>query len=180
MKKNIIAALLILVLASFGVYAADPSPSSFDVTTTVAGINLMKLTTAEFTQTSPGQFASATAYTGPLTISTYGSQTFSAWLSTMSNSRSGYKVTMTATAMKSSVQDQADAYINYTVTVNTKSITTNNASSTPASVDVITVTSLTGLAKQSHQIALTVDQTSFEAALEGSYSGTVTFTYTTT
>jgi hypothetical protein len=180
MKKNIVAALLILALAGFGVYAADPSPSSFDVTTTVAGINLMKLTIAEFTLTTPTQFGSATAYTGPLEITTYGAQTFSAWLSTMSNSRSGYKVTMTATAMKSTIQDQADAYINYTVTVNTKSITTNNTTSTPTSIDVITVGTLSGLAKQSHQIALTVDQTSFEAAVEGSYSGTVTFTYTTT
>lgn len=180
MKRNIAAALLILALASFAVYAADPSPASFDVTTTVPGINLMKITTAQFTQTTPAQFASATAFTGPLAITTHGSQTFNAWLSTMSNSRSGYKVTMTATAMKSSIQDQADAYINYTVTVNTKSITTNNASSTPASIDVITVTSLTALSKQSHKIALTVDQASFQSAVEGSYSGTVTFTYTAT
>jgi hypothetical protein len=41
MKKNIIAALLILALAGFGVYAANPNPSSFDVTTIVSGINLI-------------------------------------------------------------------------------------------------------------------------------------------
>lgn len=181
MKKHIIAALTIFLLIGFGAYAANPGPSSFDITTNVQGINKMKITTAEFTQTAPGQFDSATAYTGPLAITTYGAQTFSAWLSTMSNNRSGYTVTMTATAMKSEIAEQADSYINYTVTVNSKAITTNNGgASTPASQDVITVTSLTGLAKQSHQIALSVDQTSFEAAVEGSYSGTVTFTYTAT
>jgi hypothetical protein len=96
----------------------------------------------------------------------------------MSNNRAGYKVTMTATAMKSTLQDQADAYINYTVTVNSKTITTTDATSNPASQDVITVASLAGLSSQSHAITLSVDQTSFEAAVQGSYTGTVTFTYT--
>lgn len=178
--KRFLLILSILLVVTLGVCVAAPGPSSFDVTTTVSGINKMKITAAEFTGTAPGQFDLATAYEGPLAITTHGVQSFSAWLSTMSNNRAGYTVTMTATAMTSEIAEQADSYINYEVTVNSQSITTTNTSSNPASVAVITVASLTGLAKQSHQIALTVDQTSFDAAVEGEYSGTVTFTYTAT
>lgn len=175
MKKNIIAVLLVITLASFAAFAVDPA--SFDVTTNVSGINKMKITTSTFSGT-PAQFDSAAAFTG-LSVTAYGAQTMSAYLSTMSNSRSGYKVSMAASAMKSSITDQADAYINYTVSVNSQSVTTNGAASvTP--VDVVTVTSLSGLSSESHPISLTVDQTSFEAAVEGSYTGTVTFTYTAT
>lgn len=79
---------------------------------------------------------------------------------------------MSATAMKSTITGQADSYINYTVTVNTKSVTTNKGTAV-APVDVITVNSLTGLAVQSHQIALTVDQTTFDTAVQGSYTVSV-------
>ena len=85
---------------------------------------------------------------------------------------------MTATAMKSTV-GSVDAYINYTVAANNKSITTNGATAV-AGVKVIEVTSLSGLGVESHLITLTVDATTFNAAVEGSYSGTVTFEYKTT
>ena len=137
----------------------------------------MKITAAKYTSTTPSNFDSAAAFTGPLGVTTSGTQTFNAWLSTMSNNRTGYTVSMSATAMKSTVSGQADSYINYTVTVNTKSITTNKGTAV-SPVDVITVTSLSALAVQSHKIALSVDQTTFNAAVQGSYSGTVTFTYT--
>jgi len=177
MKKNIVAVLLVIALSTVFIFAAtNPPATSFDVSTNVSGINKMKITTAAFTGTTSSSFDSATAYTGPLAVTAAGSQTFSAYLSTMSNNRVGYKVTMGATAMSSTVSS-ATAYINYTVSVNNKSLTTNNGT-TVAPVEVITVASLTGLASQSHQIALSVDATSFDAAVEGSYTGTVTFTYT--
>lgn len=178
MKKNIIAVLLVIALSTVAAFAAtNPANSSFDVKTNVGGINKMKITTAAFPANgNPSAFDSAAAFTGPLVVSASGAQTFSAYLSTMSNNRVGYKVTMSATAMSSTVSS-ATAYINYTVGVNNKSLTTAGATAvTP--VEVITVSSLTGLASQSHQISLSVDATSFDAAVEGSYSGTVTFTYT--
>lgn len=176
MKKFFVTAILALALAGVALYA-DPITSTFDVQATVQGINKMKITAAKFTGTAPGQFDSATAFTGPLGITAPGSQTFSAYLSAMSNNRKGYTVSMSATPMKSSITGLADAYINYTVTVNNKSITTTG--SQPASdVDVITVSSLTGLSVQSHKIALSVDSGTFNAAVQGQYSGTVTFTYT--
>ena len=180
MKKNLIV-LLVIALVTVGLFAADPTNASFQVTADVSGINLMKITTAKYEGSSPTDFANNTTvpiYAGPLSVTASGAQTLSAYISTMSNSRSGYHVTMTATAMKSTV-GSVDAYINYTVAANTKSITTNGATAV-AGVKVIEKTSLSGLAVESHLITLTVDQTTFDAAVEGSYSGTVTFEYKTT
>lgn len=85
---------------------------------------------------------------------------------------------MSATAMASAVTGQATAYIDYTVTVNGQSITTDGATIvTP--VDVITVPSMAGLGSQSHKLSINVDQAKFDAAVEGTYTGTVTFVYTT-
>ena len=176
MKKNIGAVLLVIALSTAAAFAVDPA--SFQVQTAVSGINKMKITAAAFPSNgTPSTFDSAAAFAGPLTVTTSGAQTFSAYLSTMSNNRVGYKVTMSATAMTSAVTDQATAYINYTVGVNSKSLTTAGAT-VVSSVEVINVASLAGLASQSHPISLSVDQASFDAAVEGSYSGTVTFTYT--
>lgn len=173
MKKSLLLVVLALICTTL---AAAPGPSSFDVSTVVQGINKMKLTTSQFTG-SPGQFDDAVAYTGPLQVSTYGNQTFSAYLSTISNNRKGYKVSMGATAMASTESGQPTSYIDYTVTVNGQSLTTNGATGV-GTVDVINVSSMAGVASQSHQISLSVDQASFEAAVEGMYTGTVTFTYT--
>ncbi len=174
MKKNLIA-LLVIALVSVGLFA-DPTTSTFNVETSVKGINEMKLTTTKFTGTTKSALDGLTAYTGPLSVTTYGDQNFTAYISTLSNSRVGYTVTMSATAMA----DDA-ASIHYTVTANGESVDTSNAQNGPGSdakVIIDTLTSgMTGVASQSHLITLTVDQTSFEAAVEGEYSGTVTFTW---
>jgi len=160
MKKKITIALAITLILSVGLlFAGNPAPASFDVTTNVAGINRLKITTTAFSG-NPAQFDAADAF-----------------LSTLSNNRQGYTVTMGATAMTSEVSGQATSYINYTVSANGSSVTTNGATAVPA-VTVIDQGPLTGLTAQSHQIALSVDQTSFDAAVQGSYTGTVTFTYT--
>jgi len=99
-------------------------------------------------------------------------------MSTISNSRSGYTVDMDATAMVSPGSPAA-SYIDYTVTVNSISLTTDGA--TPvAGETVLTVPSLTGITTQSKPITLSIDSTTFDAAVSGSYTGTVTFTYTAT
>lgn len=179
--KKLISAILVLALASFAIFA---DTDFFEVETKVEGVNMMKITAGQYNPTTPTPegFEGVDAFEGPLVINAAGNQTFTAYLSTLSNNRTGYTVSMTATAMKISITSQADAYINYTVKVNTspiKTLTTNGANSVDP-VEVITVTSLTELAVQSHKISLTVDPTTFNSAVEGSYSGTVTFTYTTT
>ena len=90
----------------------------------------MKITAAHYTSTDPDAIETAAAF-GSLTVQSAEEQDFSAWLSIMSNNRAGYTVSMSATAMKSSITEQADAYINYTVAVNGESITTANTTSNP-------------------------------------------------
>ena len=172
--KRIIFAILVLALTSL---AALNAVDSFDVDTEVEGVNKMKITASEYTSTDPDAIETAPAF-GSLNVQSAGpQQNVSAWLSTMSNNPAGYTVSMSATAMKSSITEQTDAYINYTVTVNGASITTNNTTSNPESVEVISKTKLTALTVVSRQITLSVDKTTFDSALEGSYAGTVTFTF---
>ncbi len=152
---------------------------SFDVTTTVADIGKIKVTeatvgSAPYTESA---FDALDAY-GDLAISTSGAQTFTAYMSTISNSRTGYEVTMGATPMKSTVSS-VDSYIDYTVTVNSVGLTTTGSTAVSA-VTVLDVASLTGIAAQSHAITLSVDATTFDAAVSGSYLGTVTFTFAAT
>jgi hypothetical protein len=183
MKKNLIV-LLVVALVSVGLFAVDSV--GFDVKTTVEAINLMKITAAEFTGTTAALFASADPYVGNDDaedgnhyVSGGGSQTITAWLSTLSNRRTGYKVTMSATAMESAPESGAKAYINYTVTVNSQAITTTGA--TPAaSKEIFSTGAQTGITPQSYQISLSVDPDDFAAAVEGDYTGTVTFAWTAT
>lgn len=181
MMKRFITGLLILIVGIGGVFATNPDAVSFQVQTEVAGINLMRITTAKFSGTSKTDFENTTTnptYAGPLNVTKYGNQDFTAYISTLSNSRVGYKVTMGATAMADN-----GALIQYTVTANEKSVDTSNAENGPGSdakviIDTFT-NGMTGVASQSHKLSLFVDQTSFNAAVEGTYTGTVTFTWTT-
>lgn len=172
----LITILLVSFLATVPIFAVT---DSFNVTTTVAALGKIKITeaavgAAPHTETA---FDALSAY-GDLAISSSGAQTFTAYMSTISNSRSGYEVTMDATAMESPGSPAA-SYINYTVTVNSLSLTTNGA--TPVTgIKVLDVASLTGIEAQSHAIALSIDATTFDAAVSGSYTGTVTFTYAAT
>ncbi len=157
-------------------FAVSTEPQKIDVSTIVQGINRMKIT-ASFFSGNPGQFENAPVYTGPLEVTAPGDQDFSAYLSTISNNHNGYTVSMSATSMTNSVPGQASAYIDYTVTVNGQSVITNEATSV-APVDVITVPTMSGLGSQSHKIYINVNQTDFASAVEGTYTGMVTFQYT--
>ncbi len=197
MKKKLIA-LLVVAVVTTGLFAfgpggdpepgdfiGSPGPSSFDVTTTVEGINLMKITKAAFSGTTKDAFTGAAAYAGELKVTTSGSQTFDAYISTLSNSRIGYKVTMSATPMTSTTgegQNAVTASIHYTVTANSQSVDTSGKSGGPGAGAKVIINTLTdgldGVAPASHQISLTVDKDTFDAAVEGEYAGTVTFTWT--
>jgi hypothetical protein len=176
MKKNLIALLVVLALVTVGLFAANPGPASFDVKTSVTGINLMKITDAKFTGVSASDFIDAGEFEGPVQVSASGAQTFDAWISTLSNSRAGYKVTMSATPMTSQI-GQNIATIHYAVTANSKTVDTDTSPSAQVIID--TLSGMSVVASESHEITLTVDSTSFDAAVEGEYSGTVTFTWTT-
>lgn len=184
MKKTIMI-LLVLVLAAAGLFAAvDSTPKSFEVSTNIQGINKMIVSTSQFSGNSPGTFDDLAAYAG-LTIggsgtavTTDGVYVLPAYLSTISNNRKGYTVTMGATAMKSEVAVAGvHTYINYAVSCNTKSVSTNGASTVTA-VPVFEVGTQAGISSKSEQITISVNKSEFDAAVDGAYTGTVTFTYT--
>lgn len=174
MKKTILAALLILAIASTSVFAVPDG--TFDVSTTIGEIGKMKVSALEIAGNTDTNYTDSGLFT-ELEISSFGDQTFEAYLTTLSNKRSGYEVTMNATAMKS--EATPTTYIDYTVTCNDKSVTTlgDRVNTVVKPVDVASISELTG---QSSLITLTVDQTTFEKAVSGKYVGTVTFNYTAT
>lgn len=177
MKKTI-TILLILILAGTGLFAAVAD--NFTVTTDVSPIDLMTVSTVEFTGTTKTLFEGLTAYTNFAVNNTNaGTRTGTGWLSTLSNNRKGYVVTMAATAMTSTVSS-VDAYIDYIVEAGTAKLTTHGSGTTTAEATnvVVTVPSLTALAPTSTEIFVTVNKDAFDAAVAGSYTGTVTFTYT--
>ena len=174
MKKTYITILLVILFVTAPIFAVT---DSFNVTTTVADVGLIKVTTASSTTATVTAFNALTAY-GDLAITTSGSQTFTAYMSTISNSRSGYTVTMDATPMKSTVL-AVDSYIDYTVTVNSVGLTTTGSTAVTG-VEILNIASLTAIATESHAVALSIDATTFDAAVAGAYTGTVTFTYAAT
>ena len=174
MKKTIIATLLILLIASASIFAVA---DSFNVTTTVGEIGLMKVSKLAIAANTSQAFSDSGDFI-ELVIENSGEQTFEAYLTTLSNKRSGYEVTMKATPMTSAATPTT--YIDYTVGCGTGTITTNGASTSTTPVTIIDVTSLTELTGSSEAITLSVDETTYEAAVSGSYTGTVTFNYTAT
>ena len=178
MKKTFITTLLILIIASASIFAA-PVTDNFTVTTTIAEIGNMKIVTTNAVPTD-NAFTGLTAFS-TLSVNSSGDKGTVAHMATISNKRSGYKVTMAATPMTSIVSGQANSYIDYTVGCGGQSIVTkgtNPAVVTGTSVD--TVTSLAVLTGKSLPITLSVDGTTFAKAVSGSYTGTVTFTFTAT
>lgn len=181
MKKNLIA-LLIVALVAVGLFA-DPANSTFEVKTTITGINEMgitktAMTLSDFDLTATNLFSTLTiGGTGGSALATDGAVTFDAYISTRSNNRSGYTVKVSATPMVTAAVGQTTPKINYTVAV---AGTENGSYSTATGGDaasVITIASLTATDVQSRKISLTVNMTDYAAAVEGSYTGTVTFEY---
>ena len=79
---------------------------------------------------------------------------------------------MSATALTS--EGTPPATINYTVTVNEVSYATKTDT---AAVDILKVSSLGGLDTESLPIAVQVVRSEYDSAVQGTYTGTVTFNY---
>lgn len=176
MKKFLLTILLVLLCITAPMFAVS---DSFNVITEVVGVGKIKVTEASVGAAphTEAAFDDLVAF-GDLTISSSGAQTFTAYMSTISNSRSGYEVMMDATSMISTVSS-VNSYIDYTVTVNGTGLTTTGSTAVTG-VKVLDIASLTGIAAESHAISLSIDSTTYAAAVAGSYLGTVTFTYTAT
>jgi len=183
MKKNLIV-LLIVTLLTGGLFADVPENTSFDVTTTVAGIDEMgitktEMTLANFDITTGNLFTTLTiGGTGGSALATDGAVSFDAYLSTRSNNRSGYTVKVSATPMVPEAVGQTTPTINYTVSVAGTEAGSYSTADPGDPAPVITITSLEETGVQSRKISLTVNMADYNAAVQGSYTGTVTFVYT--
>ena len=173
--KKLATLLIILALATGGVFAYD---STLDLSTIVDQTQGMKITASQFTGTTLEALNSATEVTS-YTV-TAGGEYEVGWISVISNNRTGYEVTMSATAMAST--ETPVSYINYTISLGTAMITTNGA--TPVSLQppsyVFKVASLDSLTPNSRKITLIVSDDALNSAVEGQYTGTVTFSFTAT
>jgi hypothetical protein len=176
MRKNLIITLLLAILVTFSLAADDPS-ASFNISTSISAINEMKITNKPVTTATFGDddnsFSGTVAIVGNgegANMDSSGNVTFAAYISTLSNNRSGYSVSMSATPLTSD-----GATINYTVTVNEVPYTTGTPS--PSAVTVLTVSSLSELDAKSLPIAVTVVRSEYDSAVQGTYEGSVTFEY---
>ncbi len=185
MKKILSLLLLLSIIFSSGVFAADPSPASFDITTNVTGVNLMKFTsiavaTKEAFEDSSNDWTTIdnTVVAGSTALPVDNTFHDIAYISTMSNDRNGFTVSMSASAMKSTTSG-GSAYINYSVAIDDDNIATTNGATNNAEIaEVISNGSLSTLKVQSAKISIKVDKAGFDAAVQGEYSGEVTFTFT--
>jgi hypothetical protein len=173
--KKLSLLLAILLIVSFGVYASDDAKeqdTSFDIKTTIFEVNQIGVTAADL--------GGATSWDGTTAITQHGVSTAAdlaptdpiAYLSVITNNRTGYKINMSVNAMASGAN-----YINYELIVNGKTVGTNNGT-TVTETDIITVSSLSGLTGTSYAIKLDVNSSEFANAVSGNYSGTVKFDYT--
>ena len=188
MKKILSLLLLLSIIFSSGVFAADPSPASFDITTNVTGVNLMKFTktaveTKEAFESSSNDWTTAdnTVVAGSSALPVDNSFHEIAHIATMSNDRKGFTVSLFATAIKSTTSG-GSAYINYSVAIGEgaerQEATTNGATNNAEIAEVISNGSLSTLKVQSAKISIKVDKAGFDAAVQGEYTGEVTFTFT--
>ncbi len=175
MKKTILTTLLIMAIATTSIFAVT---DSFTVTTTIAEIGSIKIVTSSTVPTD-SLFTGLGDFTN-LPVTSSGNKGTVAYMATISNKRTGYKVTMAATPMINGAGASA-SYINYTVGCGGQSVVTNGAAaSTVTGTSVYTVSTLTTLTGNSIPITLSVDATTFATAVSGAHTGTVTFTFTAT
>ncbi|WP_320128304.1 hypothetical protein [uncultured Sphaerochaeta sp.] len=177
MKKNIIAILLAtFIIPSFALFAALPAPSDLYLLTSISGINLMKITESQFNPSTPSVYAFNNATANPTneTVSTDTDGDTIAWLSILTNRRTGFTVEMTATPLVSA--DTENTYeINYIATVGSATYNTSDETGTNS---ITEDSGIAGLSAFSYAIAVDLDDNEFAMALADTYTGTITFTYT--
>ncbi len=176
MKKNLIV-LLVIALVTVGLFAAVPE-AEFQVTTSISAINAMKLTTTDIAalETVPITLGGMTEFEADVVISSQGAtEAFTAYITALSNHSGGFTLKVSATPMTSKDNSATNSNkIDYTVTAGSATYTTSDTATAQTVVTSGAITKLTGISKQ---IAIAVDTSTFNAAVEDDYVGTVTFTY---
>jgi hypothetical protein len=180
MRKNPIILLLLTIAFILPITAADPPSAAFNVSASISAINDMKITNSEVDEDTFGNsgntFSGSVAIVGSgpgQNMDNDGYVDFTAYISALSNNRGGYTIQMSATPLSSTIGSYT-ATINYTVSVDGVSYNTKNSTNP---VDVITVESLSELSVESLPISVMVHRSEFDSAVQGTYTGTVTFEY---
>ena len=174
MKKNLIT-LLVVALVAVGLFAADPPATTFDVSTTIAGVSNLKLgaTTTAVPTTVAGFNTDVTADTSSfgVTDANYASANTVRSIFAYSNNRTGYTISLAAKAMKGAA---SGTYINFTVEAGGASVLTeNNDTYKSATNPVKQETFLSGLSFSKTDIEITVTATDYVNAVTDTYTGTI-------
>jgi hypothetical protein len=179
MKKSITAILIVAIIATASLFATTaPSPADLNLKTQISGINMMKLTKNIFSP-SPASVSTFNSAEANETLEEVSSSTNTgtiAYLSILTNKRTGFTVTMSAAALTPATDGNTFS-IDYVVTAS--SATYDTAAETNTSNTIVVNSGITGLSAFSYPVSVDLDDTDYDAALEDTYTGTVTFTYTT-
>ena len=188
MKKNLVALLLVLAVVSVGVFAAGPDvgAAKFDLKTTVNAINQMKFTVAA-QSTKDGFIGDTKDLTAGVRVGNNGTDVVKvdgnyydvAYISTMSNYRKGFHVDMKIEAMVSTI-GTASTYINYSVKLDDESTetTTNNDTAVQLNKVIDNTAGFSTLTFNSRLVKVKINKDQFDNAVQGEYTGTVTFSWT--
>jgi hypothetical protein len=181
MKKNLIAVLLVLSVATFGVFAETATNANvLTVGTIISSVNRMGI----YGTGAPAPDVNTEAWQSNYTASyvTSSAATKVAVLHTRSNNRGGYTVEMTATPLISAQEGYADAYLGYTArALNGSDVvgTSTYAASAPlvegSTVTIIASGVLTAITTNSRDISIEIPD--FNTALEGTYTASIIFEY---
>ena len=188
MKKNLVALLLVLAVVSVGVFAGpDVGAATFDLKTTVNAINQMNFTAAA-QSTKDGFIGDTKVLTAGVAVGNDNEDVVKvdnnyhevAYISTMSNYRKGFQVDMKVEAMVSTI-DMDNKYINYTVMLDSDegTETTTNDGTAVTKLKVIDNTAgFSTLKFDSRLVKVKINKGQFDNAVQGEYTGKVTFTWT--
>ena len=184
MRKNLIITLLLTIALSLPIAAETPS-AAFNISTSISAINDMKITSSEVDEEtfsdSGNTFSGSVAIIGSGTdqnMDNDGYVSFTAYISAISNNPGGYTIKMSATPLTS--PGTPPATINYIVSVVDASTSTSvsyDTTNNPPAADVITAESLNELNVESLPISVKVYRSEYDSAVQGTYTGTVTFNY---
>lgn len=147
--------------------------ASLNLSAKISGVNMMKLTASSFTPNIPSieAFNSAAANDDEEVITSSKEVEDIAWLSILTNKRTGFSIYISATQLENAEKDYK---IDYKISMNK----TYMYASKPTSLPFVDVKSgITGLSAFSYPISIDINDAQYAAALEDTYKGTVTFTY---
>ncbi len=178
MKKNIAVVLMIMVVSMIGLFAtvAGDTTATFDVSTSVTGLNYLAITNGEFTGTTLADwntYNTANAATGATLASATAADV--AYLNVLNNNRSGVSVYMQASEMSTT---NTSYVLDYTTTVNGVAFDTSSDSGFVEIVTAAQSAATSGLFMESYAINVDIDDTTYDNAPEDTYTGTITFNFT--